>query len=70
MGINEVERAIDGSFILVVLELSRKEKWAEPSPLLRRRGLSSPPPPDALIFSPSHMTTTLIKHEAKSWQRN
>ena len=64
-----MEIPIDGSFILVVLELPRKEKRAEPSSSSekKKKGLSSP---GALIFSPSHMTTNSIKNEAKYWQGN
>ena len=69
--VNEVERANDGSFILVVLELPRKEKRAEPSSSSeKKKGAELPPPPGALIFSPSYLTTTLMKNEAKYWQGN
>ena len=64
-----MERSIDGSFILVVLELPRKEKRAEPSSSSeKKKGAEAPP--GALISSPSHMKTTLIKKEAKYWQGN
>ena len=65
-----MERAIDGSFILVVLELPRKEKRAEPSSSSEKKKGAEPPPPGALIYSPSHMTNTLIKNEGKYWQGN
>ena len=64
-----MERVNDGSFILVVLELPRKEKRAEPSSSSEKMK-GAEPPPGALIFSPSHITTTLIKNEAKYWQGN
>ena len=55
-----MERAIDGSFIPVVLELPRKERRAEPfSSSEKKKGAE--PPSGALKFSPSHMTTTSIK---------
>ena len=56
-----MERAIDGSFILVVLELPRKEKRAEPSSSSEKKKGAEPPPP-----GPSHMTTTLIKVKQNS----